>query len=150
MKETYRPVLKSHVLTDDADRVRAIRHTGEYWESPTGGGLVTAVTYLRSFASVYEVPDARFDRLETKVSFLNPREQGEEYRLGEERRQFDSETFGFYQTYPNVTVWRPRVLHTLSADHPCAWFSARAGNPSLRPARPPEKISAGGPQFTGS
>lgn len=33
MKESYRPDLKAHVLTDEANRVRAIRHTGEYWES---------------------------------------------------------------------------------------------------------------------
>jgi hypothetical protein len=44
MKERYRTDLKAHVLTDEANRVRAIRHTGEYWESPTGGGLMTAVT----------------------------------------------------------------------------------------------------------
>ena len=106
MKENYRPDLKAHVLTDAAGRVRAIRHTQEYWESPTGGGLMTAVAYLRHFASVYEIPTKAFDRLETKVSFLDPREQSEEYRLSDERRQFDSETFGFYQTYLNVPVWR--------------------------------------------
>ena len=99
MKESYRPDLKAHVLTDDANRVRAIRHTQEYWESPTGGGLMTAVAYLRHFASVYEIPTTKLDRLETKVSFLDPHEQGEEYRFSEERRQFDSETFGFYQTF---------------------------------------------------
>ncbi|MCO5760610.1 MAG: hypothetical protein NHG36_03720, partial [Chromatiaceae bacterium] len=96
MKETYRPDLRAHVLTDEVNRVRAIRHTQEYWESPTGGGMMTAVTYLRHFGSVYKIPAKRLQRLETKVSFLAPREQDEEYRLSEERRQFDSETFGFY------------------------------------------------------
>jgi hypothetical protein len=105
MKESYRPDLKAHVLTDAANRVRAIRHTQEYWESPTGGGLMTAVAYLREFAKVYEIPTKKLDRLEAKVSFLDPREQDEEYRLGEERRQFDSETLSFYQTYLNVPVW---------------------------------------------
>jgi hypothetical protein len=113
MKESYRPVLKAHVLTDDANRVRAIRHTGEYWESPAGGGLLTAAAYLRGLAGVYEITTAKLDRLETKVSFLNPREQGEEYRLAEERRQFDSETFGFYQTYLNVPVWRAGLKVTV-------------------------------------
>ena len=106
MKESYHPDLKAHVLIDDADRVRAIRHTQEYWESPIGGGLMTAVAYLRRFAGVYEIPTKKFDRLETKVSFLDPREQEEEYRLSEERRQFDAETFAFYQTHLNVPVWR--------------------------------------------
>jgi hypothetical protein len=106
MKETYRPDLKAQVLTDAANRVRAIRHTQEYWESPTGGGLSTAVTYLHQFSGVYEIPTKKFDQLATKVNFLNPREQQEEYRLSEERRQFDSEVFGFYQTILNVPVWR--------------------------------------------
>ena len=106
MKESYHPDLKAHVLTDDTSRVRAIRHTQEYWESPLSGGLTTAVAYLRHFAPVFEIPPSTFDRLETKVSFLDPRAQDEEYRLSEERRQFDSETFGFYQTFLNVPVWR--------------------------------------------
>ncbi len=113
MKESYRPDLKAHVLTDAANRVRAIRHTQEYWESPTGGGLMTAVAYLREFASVYEIPAKKLNRLETKVNFLDPREQEEEYRLSEERRQFDSETFGFYQTSLNVPVWRAGLRVTV-------------------------------------
>jgi zinc metalloprotease ZmpB len=118
MKERYRPDLKAHVLTDEANRVRAIQHTGEYWESPTGGGLMTAVTYLRHFGSVYEIPAKKFDRLETKVSFLEPREQDEEYRLSDEKRQFDSETFGFDQTYLNVPVWRAGLKVTVKKG-PC-------------------------------
>lgn len=113
MKESYRPNLKAHVLTDSANRVRVIRHTQEYWESPTAGGLTTAVAYLREFAGVYEIPTKKFDRLETKVSFLDPREQEEEYRLWEEKRQFDSETFGFYQTWLNVPVWLAGVKVTV-------------------------------------
>jgi hypothetical protein len=113
MKENYRSDLKAHVLTDEANRVRAIRHTQEYWESPTGGGLMTAVRYLRDFSDVYEIPTKKLDRLETKVSFLEPREQDEEYRLSEERRQFDSETFGFYQTHLNVPVWRAGLKVTV-------------------------------------
>lgn len=113
MKESYRPDLKAHVLTDDANRVRAIRHTQEYWESPAGGGLMTAVSYLRNFAGVYEIPIKKFDRLETKVSYLDPRKQEEEYRLSEERRQFNSETYGFCQTYLNVPVWRAGLRVTV-------------------------------------
>lgn len=113
MREDYRPDLKAHVLIDDDSRVRAIRHSQEYWESPTGGGLMTAVAYLRQFAGVYEIPTTKLNRLETKVSFLDPREQDEEYRLSEERRQFDSETFGFYQTYLNVPVWRAGLKVTV-------------------------------------
>ncbi|MBA2882472.1 hypothetical protein HNR65_002824 [Desulfosalsimonas propionicica] len=113
MKESYRTDLKAHVLTNQANRVRAIRHTQEYWESPTGGGLMTAASHLRQFAGIYEIPTTKFDRLEIKVTYLDPREQGEEYRLSEERYQFDSETFGFYQTFLNVPVWRAGLKMTL-------------------------------------
>jgi hypothetical protein len=113
MKEIYRPDLKAHVLTDAANRVRTIRHSQEYWESPTGGGLATATNYLRQFAQVFEIPSAKFNQLETKVNFLDPRQQAEEYRLSEEKRQFDSETFGFYQTYLNVPVWRAGLRVTV-------------------------------------
>jgi hypothetical protein len=112
-KEIYRPDLKAYVLTDDANRVRAIRHSQEYWESPIAGGLTTATRYLRDFASVYEIPSTRFDRLEMQVSYLDPQEQGEEYRLSQEKRTFDAETFGFYQTYLNVPVWRAGLKVTV-------------------------------------
>src|SRR5690606_29856333 len=94
-------------------RIRAIRHTQEYWESPLGGGLATATRYLRDLASVYELPSSRLDRLEVKVSFLDPRQQSEEYRLSEEKRHFDAETFGFYQTYLNTPVWRAGLKVTV-------------------------------------
>ncbi|MCL4800838.1 MAG: hypothetical protein KJ025_14695 [Burkholderiales bacterium] len=113
MQERYRPDLKAHVLIDEASRVRVIRHTQQYWESPAGGGLPTAVAYFRQFAGVYGIPTTKLDRMETKVSFLDPRDQGEEYRLSEQRRQFDSETLGFYQTFLNVPVWRAGLKVTL-------------------------------------
>ena len=37
MKENYRADLRAHVLTDEANRVRAIRHTQEYWGSSRNG-----------------------------------------------------------------------------------------------------------------
>lgn len=113
MKEIYRPDLKAHVSLDTADRVRTILHSQEYWESPVGGSLPTALAYLRQFAGVYEIAPNRLDRAGSKVVFLDPREQTEEYRLSEERRQFDSETFGFYQTWLNVPVWRAGLKVTV-------------------------------------
>ncbi|HEY0060649.1 MAG TPA: hypothetical protein VGC21_00935 [Telluria sp.] len=113
MNELYRPDLKAHVLTDESNRVRTIRHSQEYWESPTSGGLMSAAAYLREFAGVYEIAANKFDRLTSQVTYLDPAEMGEEYRLSEEKRQFDSETFGFYQTYLNVPVWRAGLKVTL-------------------------------------
>jgi hypothetical protein len=106
MKESYRPDLKAHVSIDDDERVRAIRHSQEYWESPAGGGVATAAAYLREFAPVFDISKQQFERADVRVNFLEPRQQDAEYRLCEQKRQFDSETFGFCQTYLNVPVWR--------------------------------------------
>jgi zinc metalloprotease ZmpB len=105
MKEEYRPDLRAHVFTDNTNRVRSIQHSQEYWESPTGGGLATAIAYLKEFAGEYEIAGGQLDRLASKVEFLEPRKQAGEYRLCEEKRQFDAAIFGFYQTYLNVPVW---------------------------------------------
>ena len=77
-----------------------------YWESPAGGGVATATAYLREFAPVFDISPQQLERAGVRVDFLEPRQQEAEYRLCEEKRQFDSETFGFCQTYLNVPVWR--------------------------------------------
>jgi hypothetical protein len=109
MKESFRPDLKAHVLTDDANRVRAIRHSKEYWESPEDGergGLATAAAYLKEFAPVFGIEPAALASVDSKVSYLEPGTQEAGFRLCEEKRQFDSETFGFCQTWLNLPVWR--------------------------------------------
>jgi hypothetical protein len=140
MQETYRPELKAHVLLDNDRRVRAIRHTQEYWESPAGGGLATAVAYLREMAGVYELPSRALDQLETRVSFLDPREQGPQYRLEEERRQFDSETFGFYQTCLNVPVWLAGLRVTVKHGPTRVVASEDTTQANLDPRLPDAKI----------
>lgn len=140
MKEIYRPDLKAHIMTDVANRVRAIRHTQAYWESPTGGGLNTATAYLREVAGVYEVPTPSLDRLSTKVTYLDPREQSEEYRLSEEKRQFDSETFGFYQTYLNVPVWRAGLKVTVKQGPNRVVHSENTTQRGVNAKMPPKRV----------
>ncbi|NOD88222.1 MULTISPECIES: hypothetical protein [unclassified Ruegeria] len=115
MKEFYSSDLRAHIQADAKAKVRAIRHSDEYWESPnrTGGALDTAIAYLRSFADTYEVPTRRLDNARTKVSYVDPVEQGEEYRLGEEKHHFDAGVFGFYQTVHNLPVWRKGMKVTV-------------------------------------
>ena len=129
MKETYRPDLKAHVSLDDGDRVRAIRHTQEYWESDQGSALGAAVGYVSSMADVYGVPKAQLANLQQKVQYLEPqKKQGVEFRLAEEKTDFDSTTLGFSQTYANIPVWSAgvkvtvkqgpnRVVHSVDTSH---------------------------------
>jgi hypothetical protein len=140
MQETYRPDLQAHVLLDNDRRVRAIRHTQQYWESPKGGGLATAVAYLREMAGVYELPSRALDQLETRVNFLDPREQGVQYRLDEERRQFDSETFGFHQTCLNVPVWLAGLRVTVKHGPTRVVASEDTTQANLDPRLPEEKV----------
>lgn len=115
MKELYKSDLRAYVLVDDANKVRSIRHSDEYWDSPEGGAQATAIAYLKSFADTYEIPTAKFDNLSTKVSYMDPQEQAEDYRLGEEKMQFDAGTFGFYQTQHNIPVWRKGLKVTVKS-----------------------------------
>ena len=140
MKETYRPDLRAHVITDLSNRVRAIRHTQEYWESVSGDSLHTAVSYFRQFASVYEIPTTKFNRMETKVTFLDPREQTEEYRLSEQKQQFDSEVLGFYQTYHNVPIWRAGLRVTVKRGPNRVIHSEDTSQPDVNAQLPSRKL----------
>jgi hypothetical protein len=105
MQEQYDARLKAHVVRDQDNRLRAIRHSQEYWDSEEGSPLAAAIEYLRALASEYEVPSGGLDNLAVRATHLDPRPQGVEFRLAEERQSFDSATFGFDQTVLNTPVW---------------------------------------------
>lgn len=52
------------------------------------------------------------------MSFYDPREQGVEYQLDEEKLMFDSTTVEYYQTYLNTPVWRRGLSVTIKAARP--------------------------------
>jgi len=106
MKTVYKPELKAHVSVDAANKVRHLRHSQEYWPSEDNMPRVSAQTYLHEWADALKIPKAQLANLSKKVSFLDPREQGVEYHLSEEKHLFDSTTVGYYQTYLNTPVWR--------------------------------------------
>ena len=106
MKTTYKPNLKAHISVDDRNKVRHIRHSQEYWESEDNIPRVSAETYLNEWAETLQIPNEQLQNLSKKVSFYDPREQGVEYQLDEEKHMFDSTTVGYYQTYLNTPVWR--------------------------------------------
>ena len=85
MKTTYKPDLKAHVSVDDKNRVRHIRHSQEYWESEDNIPRVSAETYLNEWAETLQIPNEQLQNLSKKVSFYDPREQGVEYQLDEEK-----------------------------------------------------------------
>lgn len=113
MNTSYRPDLKAHLSVDDAKKVRSVRHSQEQWLSDRSNPLLAAADYLQHMAGVFEIPEDQLRNLPQRVSFLDPREQKVEYRLSEEKKLFDSTTYGFYETYLNVPVWRAGLSVTV-------------------------------------
>ena len=109
MRNEYRPELNAQVSTDDEGRVRQVLHSEQPWRASGGGPRDAAMEYVRTQAGLMEIGDAALDRLDEPVSYTEPREEAESYRLAEEKRQFDSATFAFAQTYLNVPVWRTGI-----------------------------------------
>jgi zinc metalloprotease ZmpB len=106
MRTIYVPELKAHLSLGEEKKVRHIRHSQEYWPSEQNVSRLSANDYLNEMAGTLQIPKEELRNLHRKVSFLEPREQGVEYHLNEEKLLFDSTTIGYYQTYMNVPVWR--------------------------------------------
>ncbi len=106
MNTKYDDKLKAHVSVDDKKKVRHIRHSQEYWESEENIPRVSAESYLNEMSGTFQIPQEQLQNLHKQVSFYDPREQGIEYQLDEEKQMFDSTTVGYYQTYLNTPVWR--------------------------------------------
>jgi hypothetical protein len=106
MNTIYNPDLKAHLTLDEEGKVRHIRHSQEAWLSERNIAHLSANDYLNEMAETLQIPNEEFKNLQQKVSYHDPREQGIEYHLSEEKRLFDSITVGYSQTYMNVPVWR--------------------------------------------
>src|SRR5215207_3276240 len=116
MENEYRPELKAHVSVDDEGKVRQVLHSEEHWQPNEQDPRRAAVDYVRSQARLLDVSESSLDRLDERVGYTEPREEGESYRLLDEKRQFDSATFAFAQTYLNVPVWRTGITVTVKGD----------------------------------
>jgi hypothetical protein len=113
MKVTFDPHLKAYVTTDDEEHVKYINYTQEYWTSDEKAPILAAVAYVNHVAEVLQISREYLSNIHQRVSYLDPREQGIQYRLSEEKRLFDSVTLGFYQTYLDVPVWQAGLTVTL-------------------------------------
>ena len=85
MKTFHSPNLKAHLTLDENQKVRHIRHSQEYWPSEQDIPSLSANDYLMEMADTLQIPKEEFKNLHKKVSFLDPREQGIEYHLSEEK-----------------------------------------------------------------
>jgi zinc metalloprotease ZmpB len=113
MDEQFRPDLRARVSTDADGTVRHVLHTDERWLPSEQNPRRAAIEYVRAQAALFEVTDADMGRLHEAVNFVDPRPEGASYRLEDEKRQFDSTTVAFAQTYLNVPVWRTGITVTV-------------------------------------
>ncbi len=116
MENQYRPELKAHVSVDAEGKVRHVLHSEELWRPTEEDPRRAAIEYVRAQAGLLEIADPALDRLDEPVTYTEPREEEESYRLAEEKRQFDSVTVAFSQTYLNVPVWRTGISVTVKAE----------------------------------
>jgi zinc metalloprotease ZmpB len=105
MKTIYNADLKAHLTIDDKNRVRHILQSQEYFLSGKNNVRLAAADYLHQRAETLRIPLVQLERLHLKTSFLDPREQGTEYREYEVKKFFASSTCCYYQTIHNTPVW---------------------------------------------
>jgi hypothetical protein len=142
MEHEYRPDLKAQVSIDDEGRARHVLHTEEPWRTTQADPREAAIEYVRAQAGLLEVPDEALDRLAERASYTEPREETEAYRLVEEKRQFDSSTFAFAQTYLHVPVWRTGISVTVKGEPGEIVESTNTTLPGVRAELPPEDAIA--------
>lgn len=114
MENEYRPHLKANVSVDEEGRVRHVLHGAEPWQAEQDDPRSAAVAYLREHADLLGIPDEALSGATERAVDTEPRREGEAYRLVDEKRQFDSTTLAFAQTYLNVPVWRTGVTVTVA------------------------------------
>ena len=115
MESQYRPELKAHVTLDDEGIVRHVLHAEEFWRPTEKNPRRAAIEYVRAQAGLLKIPSTALDRLGERVTYTEPRDEGESYRLVEEKRQFDSVTLAFAQTHLHVPVWRTGISVTIKS-----------------------------------
>ncbi len=136
MNSKYDSTLKAF-LTEENESIRGIDHRHYMWPSTERVPRRAAETYLRSVADTFQLDHAALQNLHQSVDFLNPREQGLEYRLSEEKTFFDATTLGYWQTVNNVPVWNAGLTVTVKHNPNRVLFSVntsqnvgKAGLPS--------------------
>ena len=138
MESRYDAALNAH-LSVDGDKVRAIDHRHAMWQSPARAPRATASAYLRAMAPTLSMAPASLERLHQRVDYENPRSQGVEYRLSEEKTLFDSTTYAYWQTYANVAVWDAGVTVTVKQNPSRVVASVDHSHTGVETTLPPER-----------
>lgn len=140
MEEIFDPSLRAHLTRDDLGRVRSIRHTEEHWVAEEGNPLGAAISYVREMAGVFEVAESGLSSLEVAATHLDPRPQGMQFRLDENRLNFDATTFGFDQTVLNTPVWGAGISVTVKQGPHRVVASVNTSHGEIDVEMPPDEV----------
>jgi hypothetical protein len=113
MRTDYHPGLNATVTSDETGRIRGILYFDKFREIENVRGRAAAEAYIRDIAGHLNVAPEAVRSLGEPASYLDPREQGVEYRFSEEKASFDSVTYVYCQTYLNTPVWGAGITVTL-------------------------------------
>ncbi len=140
MKEIFSKELQAHVMLDDAGRARSIRHSVQKWVCKENDVTQAAIGYLRHVGPTYGIAAERLANMYQQVSYLDPREQGEEYRLAETKGSFDTSTLSFHQTVKNVPVWRSGISVTMKKGPNRVLRSVNTSKDGIEVTLPPKEV----------
>jgi hypothetical protein len=124
MSQEFNESAKVHMTRDQGGQVRDLLHTEEPFLSTARTPQLAAKQYLEKFGSLLGVRDEHLHHLGLPPE-ERPVEAGVEYRLLEEKTQFDATTVVFGQTCFGVEVWEAGVaVHVL--ENPLRVMSAQS------------------------
>lgn len=109
MQRTFDTALGATVIRDDDQQVRAIQFR-DAASNPLGGGAKSA---LRSVAPRLGIPIEELGSLDQPVSYLEPVEQGVQFRDSDTKTFFDTTTYVYRQTVLNTPVWEAGLTVTV-------------------------------------
>jgi len=113
MRTDYDTGLKATVTWDDTGRIRGILYFDKFHAIEKLRGRAAAEAYIREIAENLHLPPEAVRSIDQPVSYVDPRQQGVEYRFSEEKVSFDSATYVYCQTYLNAPVWGAGITVTL-------------------------------------
>jgi zinc metalloprotease ZmpB len=124
MSQEFNESAKVHMTRDQDGHVRDLLHTEEPFLSTARTPQLAAKQYLEKFGGMLGVPGEHMGNLGLPPD-ERPGEAGVEYRLLEEKTQFDATTVVYGQTCFGVEVWEAGVaVHVL--DRPLRVMSAQS------------------------
>ena len=136
MNIRYRTDIKAHLSLDENNIVRNIRHDEELWPSDQSIPRKVAEEYLNALSEVLQFPSEQLAKLSQQASYFEPREQGEQFQLSEEKHLFDSTTVSYCQTYLNVPIWRKGLSVSIKHNPNRVVAAMNTSEPGIRAEMP--------------